>query len=301
MENVTILVNTCDKYEDVWYPFFKLLKIHWPECDDNRIVLNTETKVYDCDFLKVETFCGGSDKTWSQRLKGALEKIDSEFVLFFLDDFFLMSEVSTESLNEAVELMKSDESIGYIGLKYNKKHNFRDKSIVSPQEHFLNRDEIITDNRLNCNTALWRKDWLASLIRKHENPWEFEKYASIRSRRTDKKVMIINNINNVMAPVFDYDVEVQYGHGLTMGQWLPKNKELFDKYSIEVDFDRLGINTVYYDYIVRIKENEGNEEFWANIPKPKFNIMDFLHDLKKLPKKLKKKLIKTIRKIRSLI
>lgn len=297
MDDVTILVNTCDKYEDVWYPFFKLLKIHWPECEKNRIVLNTETKIYDCDFLKVETFCGGSDKTWSQRLKCVLEKIDTEFVLFFLDDFFLMSRVSTESLDEAVGLLRSDESIGYIGLKYNKNHDFKDKSIVSPQEHFLDRDTINNANRLNCNTALWRKDWLMSLIRSHENPWEFEKYGSIRSRRTDKKIMIINNINNVMAPVFDYDVEVQYGHGLTTGQWLPKNKELFDKYSIEVDFDRLGVNYAYYEYILNLKEGKGH----APEPEPKQDLRERLHNIKKLPKRFKKKLIKTIRKIRSLI
>lgn len=25
-KNVTILVNSCDKYEDAWYPFFKVVK-----------------------------------------------------------------------------------------------------------------------------------------------------------------------------------------------------------------------------------------------------------------------------------
>ena len=53
MDNsVTILVSSCDLYEDAWYPFFKLLKIQWPECEQYRIVLNTETKTYNPDFIK---------------------------------------------------------------------------------------------------------------------------------------------------------------------------------------------------------------------------------------------------------
>ena len=66
--DVTILVNSCDLYEDVWEPFFRLLKIQWPECEQYRIVLNTETKEYNCEFLKVETICGGRNSTWSERI-----------------------------------------------------------------------------------------------------------------------------------------------------------------------------------------------------------------------------------------
>jgi hypothetical protein len=44
-EDLTILVNSCDAYEDLWYPFFELFRINWPNCKYD-IVLNTETKSY---------------------------------------------------------------------------------------------------------------------------------------------------------------------------------------------------------------------------------------------------------------
>ena len=40
---------------------------------------------------------------------------------------------------------------------------------------------------------------------------------------------------------------IKYGYGITHGQWLPKNKELFEKFGIEVNFDNLGINYQLYE------------------------------------------------------
>lgn len=43
--DVTLLVSSCDKYEDTWHPFFELLHIYGNgfSCP---IVLNTEKKQY---------------------------------------------------------------------------------------------------------------------------------------------------------------------------------------------------------------------------------------------------------------
>ena len=88
MNNLTILINSCDKYEDAWDPFFKILKTQWPECENYSIVLNTETKIYNCNYLNVKNICGGKEKTWSQRLKYTLNQIDSDYILYFFRRFF---------------------------------------------------------------------------------------------------------------------------------------------------------------------------------------------------------------------
>ncbi len=295
MRNVTILVNSCDKYESVWDPFFKLLLKQWPECKDYKFVLNTETKVYNCDFLNVKTICSGTKFTWSERLKNVLKQIDTEFILYFLEDFFLLQEVDNDTLLKAVDFIKSNDDVGYIGLKYNPTHVFKDESKTDLSQPFLNKDDVITVNRVNSMTALWRKDWLFGLLRNHETPWEFEKYGSVRSRRTSKRVMIINNINGVCNAVFDYGVDVKYGYRVTCGKWLPNNIELFEKYGIKADFDILGID---YDLYKR-----ANGEKMQSKPEtaPKSDFRESLYKIKRRFKNLKKKTKKTIRKIRSLI
>lgn len=286
MNDVTIIVNSCDKYEDAWYPFFKLFSIQWPQCP-YEIVLNSEKKTYECEFLNVRTIVhpNGESLTWSQRLKNVLDNIETEYILYFLEDFFLKSPVSVESFNKALELIRKDKTIGYIGLKYNTTYNFKEGRSEDLSLPFLNKDDLKTVNRINSMTALWRKDWLYSLIRDHETPWDFELYGSVRSRRTDKQVLIINNFVN--APVFDYGVDVQYGLGIFGGKWLPKNKELFDKYDIEVNFERLGI------YEDKTKEYTKSLE-------SKSRIREKLYWFKWKAKRTKKWLIKQYRKYKSL-
>lgn len=296
-EKITILVNSCDYYKDAWEPFFRLLKIQWPKCENYRIVLNTESQVYNCDFLNVETICGGYGIPWAKRLKFVLSQITSEYIIYFLEDFFLMSPVSDESLSQAFELMERDKLIGYIGLKYNTTHEFKDKSKEDFTKPFLNKDDLVKMNRVNSMTALWRKNWLESLIRIHETPWEFEKYGSIRSRRTKEKVLIINN--SVCSPVFDYQVDYKYGYGISEKKWLPKNKELFEKYQITVDFNNLGFIDEH-TYQARIAFDKGEKKILQNT-KASYSLKENLYVIKKIIVKFPKRMKKRIRKIQSLI
>jgi hypothetical protein len=52
MGQYSILVNTCDKFEDCWDPFFKLFKFYWPDYT-GTIYLNTEYKDYSFEGLTI--------------------------------------------------------------------------------------------------------------------------------------------------------------------------------------------------------------------------------------------------------
>ncbi len=275
MTELTILVNSCDKYEDAWDPFFKLFKTNFPYCEKCNILLNTETKEYKCDFLNVTTVCGGKDASWSQRLKKGLEIANTEIVLFFLEDFFLQEKVNQTMFDEAFNLIKNNPDIGYIGLKHSPERAFSDPSYI-PKDKFFSRDLLATTYRITAMSVLWRKDWLLELLDESENAWEFEVNASKRSKNFTYKVLEINNINGVCPPVFCFEDKIKYGYGITHGQWLPKNKELFEKYGIVVNFENLGINYKLYEE--------------ANSPKSeplhqKKNPREFLYSIKKRLKK----------------
>lgn len=271
MNNLTIIVNTCDKYEDAWNPFFRLMEIHWPESENYKIILNTETKDYKCDFRNVKTVCSGNI-TWSKRLKNILETVDTDFILFFLEDFFLRSPVNQEIFEEAYNLILKNNDIGYIGLKYTPERVFKDKNFI-PTERFFSRDLLATHCRITAMSVLWRKSWLLELLDEKENPWEFENNASIRSKQYHYKVLEINNINGDCPPVFDFEDKIKYGYGITHGQWLPKNKELFEKFGIEVNFDNLGINYQLYE-----EANNPTKKFKKQKPE---NFAEFLYEIKK--------------------
>ena len=131
-KNVTILVQSCDMYEDAWEPFFRLWHIFWEDCP-YRIVLCTEEKQYKCDFMDVETINTGNGLSWSARLRYALDRIDSKYVLFSIDDFFLTEKVNIEIFGKALELMENDKSIGLVS--FNRKKN----SMVFPESNDMSK------------------------------------------------------------------------------------------------------------------------------------------------------------------
>ena len=279
--DVTILVNSCDLYEDAWYPFFKLLQIQWPSCDCD-IVLNTETKPYSCDFLKVKTICSGKG-TWSQRLLKCLDQIATEYILFFLEDQFLREPVNTEYWQKSVSYMKEHNDTGVIFLRHTEKQK------DDYHEDYFPRDYLTDNFRIVGMVALYRKAYLKSILRKHENPWEFELYASIRSKRRKESVL---QYSAYKPAIFVYDDAIEKGYGITRKKWLRKNRELFEQYGITVNFENLGFYDPGEVSVPKSKES---------LAKKSSDVVESCYRIKKGIKKLPGNVKSTIRKIRSLI
>ena len=246
-----VLVTTCDDYSDAWDPFFRLFKIMWPDCQ-YPVYLNTETMDYDsCDICvnclhpKSLTNSKGKTISWSDRLRQSLEKIDTDYILFFLEDFFLQSPVRSSVVEDCVQWMDEDKNVVFIDFYRNKKEN----EIIYRNEFSLIKRDY--DWAINANCALWRKDFLLNILR-DENPWEFEINATYRWRRTNYKIY---THRGEFAKVFDYQFETVNGEwsGIIKGKWLSAVPELLNKYGIEVDYTKRGLITPP-NYLARKRE-----------------------------------------------
>lgn len=82
-ERCSVLISTCDKYEDAWEPFFYFFKKYWNDCP-YTIYANTEKKKVYIRDLNIITLNSTSDTiSWSLRLKNALKRISTEYVVFY--------------------------------------------------------------------------------------------------------------------------------------------------------------------------------------------------------------------------
>ena len=93
--NCTVVVSSCDKYEDTWYPFFKILKKEWPD-RPYPIALITESKSYAYEDMNIRTLgiYGPDKKVPRGRLvKETLKRIETEYVIFMLGEFYLHGKV----------------------------------------------------------------------------------------------------------------------------------------------------------------------------------------------------------------
>ncbi len=234
MQDITLVVSSCDRYSDIWDPFFTLLKRYW----DPKIpvVLVTESRKYSFPGLDIRTldlYQEGARPSWSELQMKALAKIDTEFVLFLLDDFFLEAAVREERIGECLEWMKQDPEIAC----FNFTPVMHGENLPCGYPGFELRPQK-GEYRLNCQAALWRRETLLHDMRPHENAWIFETLGSRRSFRW-KDQKFYSAVPG--DPVFPYDV--RGGGALNHGKWNKTAAELIEKEGLPVDVTVRGINT----------------------------------------------------------
>ncbi len=281
MNKVTILVNSCDLYEDAWEPTFKLYKVQWPDCP-YKFVLNTETKEYSGESDNVKTICYGKKGTWTERFEYVLNQIDTPYVLFTLEDYFLLDRVNSDVFEKAVSVMDNNSNVGMICLSHTERENIATGEYED--ENFYSRT-IDPQCKIWCRICLYRREYLLKLLKNHESIWDFEQYATYRAMKLN--YMILQQNNN-QSEVFTFKVKIEDGYGITLRKWLPKNVELFEKFDIHVNFDNLGM----FDPEVLKKPQKSEKE--------EKNLKEQLYNIKRFAKNTKKKIKKQYRKFKSI-
>lgn len=229
-KNCTLLVNTCDSYSDCWDGFFQLLRIQWPEFD-MPVVLNTESKSYTFEGMNIRTVGGGKkNEAWGSRLIRALKSIDTKYVLFALDDFYLDAPVRVEKLEKCYHYMENNFKIAYFSFMTVNDTN----DVISDEYPGFERRSQKGEYRLNCQFALWNREYLISYIRPHESPWEWELYGSKRSSRYHEEMYTICMDE---MPIFPYE----NGGMIARGRWhLNRVVPLKEKYHLNIDLSKRG-------------------------------------------------------------
>lgn len=221
---ISLIYNTCDRYECLWEGFFHLLEKYWPSFDA-QIILNTETKTFSYRNLKiVRPKFSKCDLTWSERLYESLNMVKTPYILFTLDDFYIKSPVDTKILDLCIEQMDKDTNIKLFTFGWQPGHN----TFCSFSDRFEQRPRF-AQYRINAQIALWRVSYLKKIIKLYENPWEFELNGSFRSSLYGGKIFSLKK----NAPlVFDYD----WGFLVVRGQLNKEVSDFFEnKESIKFD------------------------------------------------------------------
>lgn len=234
---IAILVNTCDKFDDCWDPFFILWNKFGLSTDISSIYLNTERKIYTTNLCNVISLAV-CDKykwtephppTWSWCLDKALESISEEFVLYMQEDYFLDYKIQENRVVEFVELMSKDDTIDCIHLTCCGIF----KKTQSKKYHQLSKALTKDKYYVSCQAALWRKSALKELIREHESAWQFERWATKRAALLKKDFYVANPIDNIFPISYVFT-------GIIQGKWFRPTVELFEKNNIPMDFTKRG-------------------------------------------------------------
>jgi len=205
-----------------------------------RVYLNCESLQYKDDDLEVITLNNPNARAWGERLLNCLEKIDSEFVLMMLEDFYYEDVIKTDVIDKCVDYMLADDSI----LNFQLIPNAEEKKLAANEQKypgFIQREKF-GYFKLAAIPSLWRKSELMRYTKKNDTPWDWEYFGSLRTWLNSNKVYCWTSFTDC---VFKYDDK--HGGAIHRGKWVGyKIEELSKKYNFPFDY---GQREIEYDWI----------------------------------------------------
>lgn len=176
--NVSLIISSCDAYKELVDNFLLLFKKFFKDFDGPMFSTLSDDINFDEGSIKgigIEN----SNKSFSDRLLICLDKVETEYVLFFLDDFYLLKPVNINLFNSAINILNRDSKVKTIllhdevGSKYVCDNNYNEYFDVKNNK---------TPYLCTSQAMLWRIDFFKQIIRRNESAWEFEQFGSYRMR-----------------------------------------------------------------------------------------------------------------------
>jgi uncharacterized protein YcfL len=186
--DLSLVVHTCDNYFKFWPGMIYSLEFYW---DFQKIPVFWASE--DIDIREVQFDCRGrkyipnkhispiltgkTDKFgFSTRLRLALEKIPSKWVLYIQEDMWLKSELSTDKLSKIIEILEKNSAQA---MKIHNKLHYYSAYNLESTPLFIENSRILKyssgENFLfTHNATIWNREYLLKHNRDGEDPWTNE-------------------------------------------------------------------------------------------------------------------------------
>jgi hypothetical protein len=172
--SISIVVSSCDRFFDAWRPFAFFFRKFWPDCPFPVYLVVNELQVQSSSIRAIRV---GKDKGWASNMQVALEQIDTPYILYLQDDYFLTAPVGAAQLAGDIAAAIEQNAVSFC---------FCDLSLLEPDFASTNeRFGVVpqdSQGRTRLQTTLWKRDVFASLVRPGETAWNMEARGSERTR-----------------------------------------------------------------------------------------------------------------------
>lgn len=184
INNLSIVIASCDKYAGLWEPFFKLLFQNWPSLavdSSNAIPIFFISNNKRFNHPRVQNIQIPNEISWSDNMLNALSKVPTKYVLYLQEDYFLTRAVNEELLKQMLEYVKNHEAV-YLQIgEFSPTVQSVKPEIIAKGS--LNLAEFSKHSlyRTSLQAGIWDKDALIWLIKPGETAVDFELASSKRS------------------------------------------------------------------------------------------------------------------------
>ncbi len=180
-----MVFSTCDEYCCIWNGFFKLFKKFFSFW--NGAIFSTVSNDFSAEgYYVYGNHYNGIDKSFSTRLIKTLKKIKTKYILFFLDDFYLIDYADENFFINALLEIQCNKKIKNIVLKDFVKHEARCDKRYNNFFHCMKKN---AQYKATTNVSIYDRKYLLSLLRKGESAWDFEFFGTFRAQHKNGLVL----------------------------------------------------------------------------------------------------------------
>jgi len=196
--DLAIVVLSCDKYRDLWAPFFHCFQRFWPDCPFPVYLFANQQRFEGAP--GIVTVLSGEDRDWSSSIKTCLQQLREEYVLVLFDDVFLSRQIGPEQLAPL---------LGWLAREKPSYLRFRD--VPRPDERVNSEIGRYRESTLYRTAvfAIWRRETFLALLTPGESAWQFE-FNGLARAASDP----------AFYGTYCHDV-IPYVHGVEKGKWVP--------------------------------------------------------------------------------
>jgi len=210
-----ILVLSCDKNEDLWYPFHHCIEKYWK--NHPEIIYATETlqNPYYKTISKNYPL-----EIWTKRIRETLNEIDDDIILTIIDDEFIRNPVDIER----IEYLKDNIAAFYFEKSFDENDIETDIEGMKQRHHGSSYEVCI-----NC--GIWQKDKLINILSRDSDPWDVEIHQDNKGYD-----FYINSGDYII----DWGYVTWIPTGVFKGKWCKNVIPFFEKEGIEIDYEKRG-------------------------------------------------------------
>ena len=213
--NYSVLISTCDKFSDLWDANVLLINENW--ADRNADTYLVTDKPSDRTFSQVKLIAGGEGAEITERLQVVLREIDTPYIVFTLDDYFLTEKIDTAAIQKDIAFMAQND-IDYLRIYPCGKKRLRQvKAVKSDTPGIYFRDPNEGDYAISLYPGIWKADFMRKTLGEVRNAWQYE--VALTGMARDLKARLAVSENREF-PFLDV---------IRKGKLLRKAKRYFDK------------------------------------------------------------------------
>jgi len=212
-----VVVLSCDKNEDLWYPFYHCMEKYWKNHPEVIYLTESKKNNYYKTIMKKYPL-----ELWSKRIRESLEEIEDDLVLVMVDDVFIRHDVDVDRIEYLCRNFKG----ACINFEKSFDENDKDTEIDEIKKRGKRSPYEVS---LMC--GLWNRRALQDILREDSDPW------TIESRGNGYGYDFYINGGEY---IIDWGYETWQYCGVMKGKWCREAKFFFDNEGIKIDYDKRG-------------------------------------------------------------